>query len=85
MTTTIQTTTRQHPARAYLRELPAVVRDVRAESAELADAVRGLWPFMWKATHFRDVERLTQESFELGRWSEQHDAEKRAAAGGDLS
>jgi hypothetical protein len=84
-TTPVQTTTCQHPARAYLRELPEALRDVRAELADVRHAVRDMWPFMWTTTHYRDVERLSQESFDMGRWVEQLEAEKRSAAGGDLS
>jgi DNA-binding XRE family transcriptional regulator len=60
--------------------LRAQLRQIRSDSRDVMEGIAGLWPLVWRATADRRLEEAWGDAFELGRWTEERDAERRAAA-----
>jgi hypothetical protein len=53
--------------RAFVRDLPGQLREVKADSRRLGRSIRDLWPVMWVANADRQVEIYSQQAFDSGR------------------
>jgi hypothetical protein len=54
-------------ARAWLRDLPGQLRDVRTDARQLGGSVKDLWPLVWRTNADREVEFFSQQAFDAGR------------------
>jgi hypothetical protein len=59
--------------RQYLRDVPAVLRDIRAEVRNVRSAAAGLLPFVWRSAALREREVAETDMFWLGRqWDQEN-------------